>query len=75
MKPRFPAPNLARLGKITGISAGPTPNHAARVAEYWSTDTDGIQTPPVPASSGPPRTRVGKFPCIVPPFTAPPTTK
>jgi hypothetical protein len=42
------------------MSATPTPNQDASVAEYWSTDTDGIQKPPEPLSLGPPATSVGK---------------
>ena len=45
MNPRFGVAKRPRLGKIVGMSPPGTPNHEASVAEYWSTETEGIHTP------------------------------
>jgi hypothetical protein len=60
-KPRSGWPNWPRLGKTVGMFEALTPNHLARVAEYSSTEVEGIQRPS-PVSSGPLIARLGIWP-------------
>ena len=46
MKPRSGVAKRLRLGKMAAkLAPGSTPNHLARVAEYWSTAVVGIHRP------------------------------
>src|SRR5215475_2470688 len=75
MNPMFLTEKFAKVGKTVGMSVALTPNHAARVAPYWSSEVVGIHRPFEPASSLLPNTMVGNLPYMSPPFTAPPITK
>lgn len=60
-KPRSGAAKRPRFGKTSGRSVRATPNHRASVAEYSSTEIDGIQRPSR-VSSGPLTCRTGNRP-------------
>gem|GEM_PF-5078371 len=60
--PRFCAAKFPRFGNTDANWDGDTPNHAAKVAPYWSIEVEGIMAPREPESSGPPKAMLGKLP-------------